>query len=533
MQKNLYKWQEECLKCWFKNKGRGIVQAVTGSGKTLLALTAARQMAQERGKKLHVKIVVPTNALMKQWERDLKEFLSDSSQPEYSSISLRDKIGLRGGGHKASPDCPYMIYVINSARYELARQILEELKRGEDVLLIADECHHYESSQNRLIFEFLPYIQPYEGHFFSLGLSATLPGGQALHYLTSVLGNKIYHYGMTEASAGQTICQYDIYHIGISFRDEEQAAYDELTERISIQYQKLLHAFPSLNQMGIKDRYEFLRNVSRQKNRKLAAFASLYMNLSYKRKSLVCLASARIDCACDLIRRLDHKDKIIIFSERIEQAENLYQLLQKYNPGKAARYHSKMGTLANKNALERFRTGSIRILIACKAIDEGIDVPDASIGIILSGTSSQRQRIQRLGRIVRKCENKKGASLYYLHIEKTSEDSCYLPDVPIHNLFHLEYDSILQKFHHPDYDKEADKLLDALRSAGSGEEQIQEAKRCLEIGCVRSDWILSPDDITEHIRQAKYTSDKNYWICMKGMQSDKERRHNERKRYHT
>ncbi len=41
MEKKLYSWQEDCLKRWFANKGRGMVQAVTGSGKTLLALTAA------------------------------------------------------------------------------------------------------------------------------------------------------------------------------------------------------------------------------------------------------------------------------------------------------------------------------------------------------------------------------------------------------------------------------------------------------------------------------------------------------------
>ena len=228
MEKKLYQWQEECLERWFANKGRGMVQAVTGSGKTLLALTAAARLEEKLGQELHVKIVVPTAALMRQWDRALRAFLADLGG-DFTAGSLRGWIGLRGGGYKASPDCKYMIYVINSARYELARQILMELRKGEAVLLIADECHHYESGQNQLIFEFLSYINPQEVQFFSLGLSATLPSGQAQHDLASVLGRKIYSYGMARAAALRTVCQYDIYHIGLSFQREEREEYEELS----------------------------------------------------------------------------------------------------------------------------------------------------------------------------------------------------------------------------------------------------------------------------------------------------------------
>ena len=144
----LYLWQEECLSAWFNNHCRGIVQAVTGSGKTLLALEAARRLEdklKKSGKKLKVKIVVPTSALMRQWERAVSEFRISAALPP-------QKIGLRGGGFKDRTDCSYMIYVINSARYELASQILSELQESETILLIADECHHYQSGQNRLIF---------------------------------------------------------------------------------------------------------------------------------------------------------------------------------------------------------------------------------------------------------------------------------------------------------------------------------------------------------------------------------------------
>ncbi len=520
MERKLYQWQEECLEQWFANKGRGMVQAVTGSGKTLLALTAADRLEKMLGQELHVKIVVPTSGLMRQWDRALREYLSASAGENHAMLSFHGRIGLRGSGNQASPDCKYMIYVINSARYELARQILAELRNGDAVLLIADECHHYVSGQNQLIFEFLPYIKPEETQFYSLGLSATLPSGQAQSYLASVLGRKIYSYEMTKATAMCTVCRYDIYHIGLSFEREERSEYDELTDALLVLYRKLMEEQPFLNKLSQSEFYELLRSMAVGNNKEIAETAMKFMNISYKRKSLVCLASARISCACEIIERLAPQEKILVFGERISQAEELYWLLQERYPGKIGRYHSKMGDQANKNILERFRVNDIRILIACKAMDEGVDIPDASVGIILSGTSAQRQRVQRLGRIIRKKEGKSRASLYYLHITGTTEDVCFLPDTGNNRLFELEYIPALQEFSHPRYDRKAALLLEQMQNAGMNEEKMNEARRCLHLGAVRSDWLRNQDELTRYIREAKYARDKNYWICMKKMRKN-------------
>nr|WP_300886249.1 DEAD/DEAH box helicase family protein [uncultured Schaedlerella sp.] len=521
MGQKLYQWQEECLERWFSNRGRGLVQAVTGSGKTLLALTAAARLERMLGQELHVKIVVPTGGLMRQWDRALREYLISSHGKKQPPAALRGLIGLRGGGHQASPDCRYMIYVINSARYELARQILAELRNGEAVLLIADECHHYVSGQNQLIFEFLPYIKPEETQFYSLGLSATLPSGQAQHFLASVLGRKIYSYEMSRASALRTVCKYDIYHIGLSFESDERCEYDELTDALLTLYYKLKRDQPFLDKLSQGEFYELLRAMAAGKNKEIAEAASKYMYLSYRRKSLVCQASARIACACELIKNLADHEKILIFGERISQAEELYRLLQETCPGRAGRYHSKMGDQANKNILERFRVNEIRILIACKSMDEGVDIPDATVGIILSGTSAQRQRVQRLGRIIRKKEGKNRASLYYLHITGTSEEVCFLPEAGENRLFELEYVPELQMFTHPRYDKRAARVLENMQRDGKSKEQMREARRCLRLGIVRSDWLRAPEELEEYIKKARYASEKNYWICMKKMADKK------------
>lgn len=518
MEKELYQWQEDCLKRWFANNSRGIVQAVTGSGKTFLALNAAKRLEQMLAKPLRVKIVVPTSNLMWQWNRSLREFLA-SDEASLPFESLHERIGLRGDGCNSSSGCQYMIYVINSARYELARQILAELKNGESVLLIADECHHYASGQNQLIFEFLPYAKPYDAQFYSLGLTATLPTGQARHDLIASLGKKIYTYGMTQAAAMHTVCQYDIFHIELSFQKAEQAEYDDLSEQLLLIYRKLVQLYPFLAKMDSGERYELINRLCGDNNPAAAKIARKYMRLTYMRTNLVCLASARITCAYNLIERLTQQlpqgERILIFGERISQAEELFSLLQKQHSDRVGRYHSKMGPQANKNILERFRTGDIRILIACKSMDEGIDVPDASVGIILSGTSTKRQRLQRLGRIIRKNEGKSRALLYYLHLADTSEEIFFLPDSKESRSFDLKFHSDTQQFCHPCYDKAANKLLRKMWHAGIQKDQLREVRRCLQIGSIRSDWLMEQPELEERIHSAKYIRDKNYWICMK------------------
>ncbi len=506
MEKKLYSWQEDCLKRWFANNSHGMVQAVTGSGKTFLALNAADRLAKTLNLDLRTKIVVPTRTLMYQWYHAIKAYYGDPP---------KNFIGLRGGGHKPLVDCQYTIYIINSARYELARQILSELRGGKAVLLIADECHHYISEQNQLIFEFIPHMQSYRDHFFSLGLSATLPSGHAGRQLAAALGRKIYTYGITAATARHTICPYDIFHIGLSFQPEESAAYEELTERMLILNAQLLSHCPSLRSLDQKECFEFLRILSSGKDKQLANIARQYMSLTFLRKGLVCMASQRLDCAQDLIRLLGIQQKILIFSERILQAETLYKLLENQYPGKIGRYHSKMGPQANKNALERFRLGDIRILIACKAIDEGVDIPDAAVGIILSGTSVQRQRIQRLGRIIRKKEGKEQALLYYLHVTDSSEDFCFLPDSGPARIFELSYQSENNAFLNVPYDKKAAALIKQMYDAGLSTEKIQEAKQCLMLGSVKTDWMAEKIIIEQHIQNTASKRQKNYWICMK------------------
>ena len=123
---------------------------------------------------------------------------------------------------------------------------------------------------------------------------------------------------------------------------------------------------------------------------------------------------------------------------------------------------------ARKAALDRYRSGENRILVTCRALDEGFDIPSANIGIVLSSSSGERQRIQRLGRILRNFDGKRITGLYYLYMESSSEPSAYMPETETEQTCYpslsLAYDSQSGRFVHPEYEARAHTVLTKLKT---------------------------------------------------------------------
>ncbi len=509
--KTLYNWQARCLRKWKEHECRGMVQAVTGSGKTWLALSAAGILNQTCNGTLRIWIVVPSVSLQRQWERALREFLASHAPEEPVDI------GRMGGGSSDLGSHKYMICIIHSARYRMARRILHDLQNGNPVLLIADECHHYASEQNRLIFDFIPLLPALPatcGRYYSLGLSATFPDGEDTAFLASVLGPLVYSYGIREAATDHALSDYQIFSVSLPFSPEEQDQYQLLSDQMATLYRKLSPACPALRSAGPKERFELLRALSQSKEGELSRAALLYLQLSYKRKNLTSLASDRVPAACAILERLPGNQRVLLFCERIRQAEELYIRLSQEYPQKVGCYHSQRGALANRNALERFRNGELRIFIACKSLDEGFDLPSLSVGIVLSGTASHRQRIQRLGRLLRKKEGKR-ASLYYLRVEGSNEEAFFLPDAQDYRFLDLWYDPKSGLFSSPDYDAAALRLLEDLVARKTLRPLVEEVERCLDLGRVRGDWAAGDGIIRQGLQHARNIREKNYWICMR------------------
>lgn len=508
----IYPWQEECLEIWFSHKGRGCISAMTGSGKTVLAMFAILRLQQTCSRPLHVKVIVPTVAVMNQWERTFRTFLSGQCPDTYD----RADIGCWYGECKPASRHKYTIYVVNSARGCLAGHIRSDWKQGFDVLLIADEYHHYFSSENRKIFQFLPLADTDREHFFSMGLSATPDFSAADGMITDALGPEIYRYGFSRALEHRTVCKFSILQIALSFSAEELDFYMDMTEKMGFLMTKLRKEYPFLKKMEMKDLFSTLKKLADDSVEEAGA----YLELSWRRKAFVCSAGARTSCLLTLLRQFAPADRILIFCERIEQAEEVYRCLKDACFGRPGRYHSGLGREQNRDTLRAFRDGEIRILISCRALDEGVDVPDANIAVVLSGTSVQRQRIQRLGRILRTAEGKESAVLYYLYVRESAEERSYFTDaesdMPVCSLY---FDAADCSFTHIKYENASLKVLHEIAEKTDDPEILAEVRRCLMEGIARPDWLATARYCDRQIAAARSVHEKNYWICMKKLQS--------------
>ena len=104
----------------------------------------------------------------------------------------------------------------------------------------------------------------------------------------------------------------------------------------------------------------------------------------------------------------------LVFSERIAAADRITQLIARRG-ARAAAYHSHLGPAIRRRNLELFRVGQFDTLVTCRALDEGVDVPLANLAVISAGTGSVRQRIQRVGRVLRLAEGKLRADVATLY----------------------------------------------------------------------------------------------------------------------
>ena len=498
----MYTWQQECLKAWEENGCRGIAHVVTGAGKTVLALEAIRQF-RARYENARIRIVVPTIPLAQQWQSALlREARTEDERP-----------GFFGAGRRDTWERPVMIYIINSAREHLPAHMEQSFALGQPVFLICDECHHYQSKENRKIFGFhIPPFYPKE-QYACLGLSATPFGTAHDEVLTAGLGKEIYHYGFSEASSDGIVSPFTVIETAATFLPDERKRYRELSQELVILWTRLLKRCPWLKEMEKRAFRIELNRLAQEAGMDPSHPAVSYLLKTWERKKVSNLARTRIQCALAVLQQLPGDTRAILFCERISQAQDMLALLRRRMGNIGVLYHSEMSGEARKRNLEAFRENRARVLISCRALDEGIDVPDANVGIVLSSSSVTRQRIQRLGRILRKAPGKTAACLYYIYLPESSDDRIYLPGLEGIPCAGLRYSAEEEAFSNELYEYAAREVLQTAEKLNPP--QLQELRRCLLEGLVRADYLLSPEELQN--RTAETIHGANYWKAMRKM----------------
>ena len=351
------RWQEEAMQAWFASGKRGIVSVVTGGGKTFFALKCINEF-QRRVAAATVLITVPTDALLDQWFEELVSFFDMPTK--FLNLVSKTRPIRRGRMN---------IGVINTVAK------LGALKNNPEVFLVVDECHKSASPFFRCVFD-IPRLA-------SLGLSAT-PERPHDDWFQEVLvpnlGPVIYTYSYKEAMRDSIIVPFELQNILFEFTNDEKKEYDRLTKSIRI----------VISKYGIESERAVMLLLKR------ARFANS--------------SPTRVRIALKLIAR-HREQKLLVFHEDIKACDFLFEVLQE-NSVPAGIYHSKMPLARRVQTLQEYRAGKIKVLVSCRALDEGFNVPETEIGIIAASTATYRQRVQRLGRVLRPAADKKRAIIY-------------------------------------------------------------------------------------------------------------------------
>jgi superfamily II DNA or RNA helicase len=401
--------------------------------------------------------------------------------------------------------------VLNSARFSLARHILRDIRAGWHVLLIVDECHHLLGAQNAKILDFIPKLGDKSACYHVLALSATAEQIARDKYLSNALGGVIYRYGLARALQDGVVSDFVLLPVGVTFLDDERKEYDMLSFRLSKAISALKQQYPALRDIMGAAFFARLEILAGDKGR-LGEAARQALRLSRARREMMHLAENRLNCACDLVSHMPAESKIILFGERIATASRIYAVLEKAFPGEAALYHSGMGDEVARAALSRYQSGEARILVTCRALDEGLDVPGTDVGVVVSSTRAERQRVQRLGRILRKSSATLPAKLYYIYMEDSTEETIYLEqDFPF-PVLPMFYNRESGGFYSEEHEALAEIVLDSM-SGDMAPKARAELERQLALCLPRGDFDL-PADICAAMRDADKTqSGRNYWTA--------------------
>jgi superfamily II DNA or RNA helicase len=423
----LHDWQSRCVDNWFAADKRGVIKVVTGAGKTILALAIIERLQQAIMPDLCVAIVVPTVVLLDQWR---SEILKRSNLPPAY-------IGFIGAGRSDSFEAGarIIIAVLNSASKKLAQDVRRSGVSNR-LLLIVDECHRAGAQEMRRVFE--------TDRAFSLGLSATPEretdiseeaeddGSETadpdvvLPFVSTVigqeLGNVVFELNYADAIQQGVLPPFRIIHYGLPLSEQESQQYQRISREIS----DLQGDLQTRNRRGLR-LIRWCKSQALTGNRK----AGRYISLLGDRKRLLYRIDSRSAAVAQILQQhlAQHPEaNAILFHESIEEVMRLFANLRELGFEVVAE-HSGFPDWMRAKSIHLFREGIARVIVSARSLIEGFNVPAADIGIVVAASASVRQRIQTLGRLLRKNplndENEKNAKLFVLYARDTVDEFIY------------------------------------------------------------------------------------------------------------
>jgi superfamily II DNA or RNA helicase len=361
--------QTEALETWWREKGRGVIVLPTGTGKTFVAVLAIQRTGRPS------LVIAPTIDLLNQWYDELL-------------LAFGGPVGLVGGGY-------YDIEPLTVTTYDSAYIHLDRWGNRFG-LLVFDECHHLPGPTYATAA--IGSIAP-----FRLGLTATPERADGQEVLLPELIGPIVYRREIKQLAGRFLAEYRTVQLFVDLSPEEQERY----QQARAQYRGFVDE-RGIRMGGPHGWQRFLQETYRSPAGR-AAF------LAYReQKRLALAAPAKLQTLETLLDRHRH-DRVLIFTY---DNATVYLIARRFLVP-AITHQTK--TRERRRILERFHSGEYPILVTSQVLNEGVDVPAANVGIVLSGTGTVREHVQRLGRLLRKYGDKQ-AILYEVVTRGTAEE---------------------------------------------------------------------------------------------------------------
>ncbi|NKB68352.1 MAG: DEAD/DEAH box helicase [Candidatus Latescibacteria bacterium] len=361
--------QREALQGWRQNRSRGVVVLPTGSGKSQVGLAAIAATGRS------ALVVAPTIDLMNQWY----DLLTHAFETE---------IGLLGGGYHELQD-------ITASTYDSAYMHME--RYGDRFgLIVFDEVHHLPGEMYSHAAEMA--LAPYR-----LGLTATPERADGRHVLLdSLVGPVVYQKGIRDLS-GEYLAEYRVERRQVQMVAEERATYETARE----EYQAFL-SDKNIKMGSLKGWQRFVQ-LSASSN------AGRRAMLAYRQHRKIALGTQSKLRVLEDILKAHPRDRVLVFTN---DNETVYRIARTFLIP-AITHQTR--TKERRQLLQDFNAGDHLALVTSKVLNEGVNIPEANVAVILSGSATIREHVQRLGRILRRRAGKE-AVLYEVISSDTVED---------------------------------------------------------------------------------------------------------------
>lgn len=365
----LREWQQRAKNFFFDNKFNCLFEVITGTGKTFFSIDIIQTLLKTQPK-LKILIVVPKNVILETgWYKELVD----------AGLPIQH-IGVYYGEIKE-----YAQITITNMQ-NLTRIPMEMFD-----MLILDEVHSY-CTPKLIDLISIPFK-------YRIGLSATLKRLDNKHFeLLKIFDYNIFYYDAEEALADKVLNPFVFHNIGIKLDIENQEQYDFITTQLNAIFKA-------------NGTYEkIIRSNSPVKMHML--------DLITRRKKIVNNYIEKFDIVRLIIKK--HKsNKIIIFNQFNDQTSKLYWHLIE-DDVKCEIIHSGINKTKRDQSLIDFKNDKFNVLLTSKVLDEGYNLPKLDVAIIMAGDSTDKQTIQRMGRVLRKKDNQHSI-IYQLYCIDTIE----------------------------------------------------------------------------------------------------------------